>query len=192
MRVWAGHDRHRTAPKRYLHQNPPGGSGADSKNTPCRAGARSAGPAVYASPVFMTIHLRTQFRVCTSPPPTVMAAATTAITRTSMTPMTRRIAIRPARQWLQWSPRRRPCHQAAGVGRQPTAAPGCLPAAGKVTRVRAARLPRLDREPRAVRRTTLAQNWRARVDRVTLADSEVDVQIERALEAPVATERLSL
>jgi len=44
---------------------------------------------------------------------TVMAAATTAIARRSMTPMTRRIAIRPAQQWLQWRPRRRPCRQAA-------------------------------------------------------------------------------
>jgi hypothetical protein len=29
--------------------------------------------------------------------------------------MTRRIAIRPAQQWLQWRPRRRPCHQAVPV-----------------------------------------------------------------------------
>src|SRR5712691_9339706 len=43
---------------------------------------------------------------------TVMAAATTAIARKSMTPMTKRIAIRPAQQWLQWRPRRRPCRQA--------------------------------------------------------------------------------
>ncbi len=43
---------------------------------------------------------------------TVMAAATTAIARRSMTPMTRRSAIRPAQQWLQWRPRRRPCRQA--------------------------------------------------------------------------------
>jgi hypothetical protein len=43
---------------------------------------------------------------------TVMAAATTAIARRSMTPMTSRIAIRPAQQWLQWRPRRRPCRQA--------------------------------------------------------------------------------
>src|SRR5713101_4042159 len=43
---------------------------------------------------------------------TVMPAATTAMARRSMTPMTRRIAIRPAQQWLQWSPRRRPCRQA--------------------------------------------------------------------------------
>src|SRR5436309_15221820 len=43
---------------------------------------------------------------------TVMVAATTAIARRFMTPMTRRIAIRPAQQWLQWSPRRRPCRQA--------------------------------------------------------------------------------
>jgi penicillin-binding protein 1A len=43
---------------------------------------------------------------------TVMAAATTAIARRSITPTTRRIAIRPAQQWLQWSPRRRPCRQA--------------------------------------------------------------------------------
>jgi hypothetical protein len=43
---------------------------------------------------------------------TVIAAATTAIARRSMTPITRRIAIRPALQWLQWRPRRRPCPQA--------------------------------------------------------------------------------
>jgi hypothetical protein len=33
---------------------------------------------------------------------TVMAAATTAISRSSMTPMTKRI-VRPVQQWLQWS-----------------------------------------------------------------------------------------
>src|SRR5216683_2261196 len=43
---------------------------------------------------------------------TVIAAATTAIARRSMTPMTRRIAMRPTQQWLQWRPRRRPCRQA--------------------------------------------------------------------------------
>ncbi len=43
---------------------------------------------------------------------TVMAAPTTAIARRSMIPMTRRIIIRPAQQWLQWRPRRRPCRQA--------------------------------------------------------------------------------
>jgi hypothetical protein len=44
---------------------------------------------------------------------TVMAAVTSAITPRSMTPMTRRIAIRPAQQRLQWRPRRRPCRHAA-------------------------------------------------------------------------------
>src|SRR6266480_4700258 len=43
---------------------------------------------------------------------TVMAAATTAIARTFMTPMTRRMAIRPTQHWLQWRPRLRPCRQA--------------------------------------------------------------------------------
>jgi hypothetical protein len=43
----------------------------------------------------------------------VMAAATTAIARSSITPMTRRIAVRPTQHWLQWRPRRsRPCRQA--------------------------------------------------------------------------------
>ena len=67
---------------------------------------------------------------------TVMAAATTAIARRSTTPMTRRIAIRPAQHWLQWRPRRRPCRQAVpDVGRQRTAAPGCrLPAAKALMR----------------------------------------------------------
>ena len=37
---------------------------------------------------------------------TVMAAVMTAITRRSITPMTRRIAIRPAQQEQQWKPRR--------------------------------------------------------------------------------------
>src|SRR5213596_2798012 len=55
---------------------------------------------------------------------TVMAAATTAIARTFMTPMTRRMAIRPTQHWLQWRPRLRPCCQAvrsrlpAGASRQ--------------------------------------------------------------------------
>ena len=65
---------------------------------------------------------------------TVMAAPTTTIARRSMTPMTRRIAIRPAQQWMQWSPRRRPCRQAvpasAGSVRP---RPGDVPAAGQVT-----------------------------------------------------------
>jgi len=41
------------------------------------------------------------------------------IARRSMTPMTSRITIRPAQQWLQWNPRRRPCRQA--VPRRPAA-----------------------------------------------------------------------
>ena len=43
---------------------------------------------------------------------TVMAAATTAIARRSVTPMTRSIAMRPTQHWAQWRPRRRPCRQA--------------------------------------------------------------------------------
>jgi hypothetical protein len=43
---------------------------------------------------------------------TVMATATTAITRRSMTPRPKRIAIRPAQQKLQWRPRLRPYRQA--------------------------------------------------------------------------------
>lgn len=42
----------------------------------------------------------------------VMAAATTAMARRSMTPMTRRIAIRPKQQRPQWRPRLRPCRHA--------------------------------------------------------------------------------
>jgi len=42
----------------------------------------------------------------------VMAAATTAIAPRSMTPTIRRIAIRPAQQRTQWSPRSTPCRQA--------------------------------------------------------------------------------
>src|SRR5437667_10056190 len=56
---------------------------------------------------------------------TVMAAAMTAVARRSMTPMTRRIAIRPTQHWLQWRPRRRPCRQAV-----PTSADSVGPGAG--------------------------------------------------------------
>ena len=77
---------------------------------------------------------------------TVMVAATTAIARRSMTPMTRRIAIRPAQQWLQWSPRRRPCRPRCpcrpatyGRGRVP-------PGSGQVTRLPRAELERVGDE----------------------------------------------
>src|SRR5947209_1794408 len=55
---------------------------------------------------------------------TVMAAATTAIAQRSMTPMARRIAMRPIMQW-----RRRPCHHAmpASVG-SVRPRPGCAAA----------------------------------------------------------------
>jgi hypothetical protein len=56
----------------------------------------------------------------------VIAAVTIAIAPRFMTPMTRRIAISPAQQQMQWIPKRRPCRQAspasAGNRRQHTGA----------------------------------------------------------------------
>src|SRR5260370_38252536 len=67
---------------------------------------------------------------------TVMVAAMTAIARRSMTPMTRRIAIRPTLALGVVEPEAQAVSPGrAGVGRQRTAAPACLPAAGVVTRL---------------------------------------------------------
>ena len=63
----------------------------------------------------------------------VIAAATAAITRRSMIPMTRRIAIRPTQQRLQWRPRRRPYRQA--VPGSAGSAPRPPPAGGELTRL---------------------------------------------------------
>ena len=45
----------------------------------------------------------------------VIAAVTRAITRRSMTPMTRRIAVKAAQPQVQWRPRRSPCRQAVAA-----------------------------------------------------------------------------